>query len=228
MKARTFTLALTTDKNNNPITDDFIDDLLIKYKGVYTIYCIKHDKDDTKNIHFHFLLWTKNPRDTKTIANMFNTTENFIQVVYNKNAMLRYLTHLDNPDKEKYNPEDVLTNDKPYKDIILNQDITDKEIYQDILTNGEASILKYIGIVDTHRLSTIQRLLGNQYMYELKKEVNEVYNRIDIVVSYLEKFSYEYRNVVATLREQVPQLADTMNKNFVLIASSIRQLRGVK
>lgn len=96
--------------NNNIWTLDFI-------------ACILHDKDideETKFVktkHYHLILTFNGKYRVGTImkwlTDIFKINENQISIEKCNNLVMqcRYLAHLDDPDKEQYNPEDIVSND---------------------------------------------------------------------------------------------------------------------
>lgn len=227
--ARIFTLAISTDKDGNLITSDFVTNLLNEYKNVHEIYAIFHDRDDTKKPHWHFLVMCKNPRNFSTIGNIFNVESNFVESVINKRKMFRYLTHLDDPDKAQYLPEEVLTNSKPYSLVVGSFEVTNKELFEQIANFGPSAIYQFLDIVEPQRLATIQRLVGNEFqrkqqatierlsndlqftnnqLASLKEDISNTYNLLVEVKSDFEK-SLSY-----LAKEGIPQLTQAFTISF--------------
>lgn len=77
-----------------------------KYARIY------HDKDKTENDeikkpHYHILINVgKNPRNRKAIAKEIGIKENYVEGC-NKENMLLYLIHYNNPEKTQYDLEEV-------------------------------------------------------------------------------------------------------------------------
>jgi len=173
--ARMFTLAIHHDKDGNEITLDRVNDILSDYKGVHEIYAIYHDQDTTNLPHWHFLVFCQNPRNFSTIAKIFNIDQNFVEKVVNKRKMLRYLIHLDNPEKEQYTPEEVLSNtETPYKQVIFSMDITNKQLFEEISINGTSAIYEYIDVIEPNRLATIQRLVGTEFQKRQNAKIDHL------------------------------------------------------
>ena len=131
--------------------------------GTAKVFVINHNRDidpDTKEPiedHTHFLLEYDTPRKITTVANVFDVEPNFIELVRNKKGMMRYLTHMDDPDKAQYQPYEVITNSPvPYADIIKGQGLSDKEIAQYI---DEGRGLELLDIVNPTKLRTIQTFI---------------------------------------------------------------------
>ncbi len=100
---------------------------------------IKHNKDKTqdgeiKKEHYHIIINVgKNPRNRKAIAKELNIPENYIEGC-NKEQMLLYLIHYNNPEKTQYDIEEV--DGEMQKDLIKiidSKNSTQKEKLQEML-----------------------------------------------------------------------------------------------
>ena len=115
-------------------SEEQIDEFLNKTKGDIMVYLINHDNDLDKNgelveTHTHIYLEYTNPRKITTVANLLEVETNFIEVIRNKKGYLRYLTHMDEKDKYRYQANEVYTNhNQSYEMKVRGNDITDKEI----------------------------------------------------------------------------------------------------
>lgn len=87
----------------------YMDNIKNNYKEVTYI---RHDKDITENnelkkAHYHIIFKVgENARSLKNVAKEIEIPENYLQGC-KKTAMLRYLIHLDNPEKTQYSIEEV-------------------------------------------------------------------------------------------------------------------------
>lgn len=215
--ARMFTLAINHDKDNNEITLDKVNQILSDYKGVHEIYAIYHDKDTTNLPHWHFLILCQNPRNFSTISKIFNVEQNFVEKVVNKRKMLRYLIHLDNPEKEQYSPDDVLSNtDTPYNKIVFSMDISNKQLFEEISINGTSAIYQYIDVIEPYRLATIQRLVGTEF--QKRQQIS-----IDRLSSQVGALQTEIRVLQDNTYQTLQLLIDTKNdllQSFKYLAES--------
>lgn len=195
--ARTFTASLKPAWDNKRIKD-----LLISLKGTAIVHAINHDSDtddDGNPIenHTHILIDYETPRKVSTVANLLGVESNFIEIVRSKKASLRYLVHLDHPEKHRYDESEVIHNHTvPYSDMILGQNLSDKEIANYI---REGRGLELMGIVSATKLRTIQAFLqydqaGRQYQElttlrrEFQKMSEAVGNINDIVTDFQSGF----------------------------------------
>ena len=82
---------------------------------------------------------------------------NFIELGQSKKALLRYLTHKDDPEKFQYEDEFVITNSGNYTDQILAGSLSDKQI-ADYIRDGRGYEL--LDLVPANKLRTIQAFLA--------------------------------------------------------------------
>lgn len=100
-----------------------LEDIKRKYDCAY----ITHDKDVTENgeikkEHIHCVFRVgNNPRWRSAVAEELGIKENYIEGC-DLNKQLKYLIHLDNPDKYQYKIEDVKGNLKQRLKEIINRD----------------------------------------------------------------------------------------------------------
>lgn len=93
----------------DPNFEKYFNNILTKFKEVTWI---THDRDldengENKKKHIH-ILWNvgQNARTSRSVARDVEIAENYIQGC-NKEAVLRYLIHLDNIEKTQYNVNEV-------------------------------------------------------------------------------------------------------------------------
>ena len=84
------------------------DDVLFKVLQQPESAYILHDKDDVKS-HIHFLFRLPQPTTPHKVAVLLGLPENVIECGRSFPALVRYLIHLDDPDKYQYSPDDVQT-----------------------------------------------------------------------------------------------------------------------
>lgn len=113
VRKRSFMIILYNDTEENKRKLDKCIELCI-FSGFKYAFII-HDKDinDDKSIkkeHIHLLITLPNAKTRTALSKMINIDENYIQPVTDKSTMIRYLIHLDNPEKTPYNREKIFTN----------------------------------------------------------------------------------------------------------------------
>lgn len=157
-----------------------------KCKDIQVQYLyVLHNKDvdggipKTEHYHFHVYFPSDGPVYTfKSISIMFNDYPlNLIQKVKNKKAGMRYLIHLDNPEKFPYKTEDVHGTKKALNDfkkatddnlvdepILIVQALSTKEFVSKtdfVLWADEAKIMKFV----TSHWAMCMNLLDEHNMY---------------------------------------------------------------
>lgn len=78
---------------------------------------IFHDKDlketeeneEEKKLHVHVYIQFDNARSFSSIAKTLGIEERFVQGISNRNSYLRYLVHMDNPEKYQYSLKELYT-----------------------------------------------------------------------------------------------------------------------
>lgn len=108
---------------------DQFDNLILGLKESLFWAYIFHDKDknedgSAKPKHIHFIAQNA-PRSFDWWSDALGIPSNFIERVHRPRAMVRYLIHLDDPDKAQYSLDEIETNDRRYLETYFNQD-TDK------------------------------------------------------------------------------------------------------
>lgn len=92
-------------------------DVLYKVKKDFKYAYILHNKDrkddgELKKEHWHVLVFLDNQKTLSAFSKQFGLedSKHLIQIVKDKKKAVRYLTHVDNDEKESYNVEDIITN----------------------------------------------------------------------------------------------------------------------
>jgi hypothetical protein len=131
INARSWGFILPADWPNVEEILKLVTELSVKH------YYILHDSDfdietgELKKAHYHVIMSFKTPRNLKTIINYFSAYEQFkpnsFERIRNINGAKRYLIHLDDGDKHRYDVSEVHTNDKNLVDqLIENTSIWEK------------------------------------------------------------------------------------------------------
>ena len=104
-----------------------------------TWYWIDHQPDKEteeadKHFHTHVVVMANGTRSIWQVAQTLDIPPNFVQVVRQKRSMLRYLIHLDNPEKIQYKPEDIHTNKPSSLSVQFtdNQDDDVRRLFRDL------------------------------------------------------------------------------------------------
>lgn len=130
-------------------------------------YCDINEQKEVERLHWHLVIeyFTR-----KTYTGVINDLSNFllvskerVSVDYCKSKILavRYLLHLDDPEKANYLPSDVLTNDYPYLVEALSRpmdELTIKDIEEIVAnSNNEIECMKKIGLKNYARYRCVIR-----------------------------------------------------------------------
>lgn len=213
--SRTFTISIKP-----ALTNEQVNEYIKQVNGVATLWAITHDKDSDENgeivePHTHILLDYRTPRKISTVANLFGVEPNFIELVRNKTGMLRYLTHMDEETKYKYDGDLVITNDKiPYTQLILSSELTNQDIVKFI---KEGKGLELIDLVPVHRLRAVQSFLHFDNSNTLLNEVRAIRSDMTIL-----------KDAVNTVLDMANQFKDgleysavELTKAMIMIASEL-------
>lgn len=118
----------------------------------------KETEESDKHFHTHLIIRSQGTRSIYDVAKQLDCPANFIQTIRNKRSLMRYLRHLDNPDKIQYKSEDVHTNSLSTLNIAWtdNQDDDVRRLFDDLdkLSRGQITRTDF---VDLHYLE-IQKM----------------------------------------------------------------------
>lgn len=121
---------------------------LIRTYGI-PCYYVYHDKDDKKP-HIHVIFCANNAISMDTaqmIVESIGGANNKVERVANRKGYLRYLIHLDNPEKYQYNPTDVHTECGAEYDL---ETLANDEELQETYFKRLQEILEYIDATQTY------------------------------------------------------------------------------
>jgi len=225
LQSRLFTMSV------KPKWDDKkIEETLQSMKGVAEMYVVNHDKDqddqgELVEPHTHIFLIYETPRRIATIANAFGLEANFIEVVRNKVAMLRYLTHLDQPNKASYLPSDVKTNSTDYADVIKGSSTTDKEVIEAVLHGREFDL---IGLVPMARIRLAQSLVHNKRLASAEQLLSMMRDQNNLLQAQVEKMGISLDRIDGYFSQLVSTLTQIGSKSqeaIIKIAEEIKRAR---
>lgn len=173
--SRLFTASLKPEWEKNKI-DKFIKSMA----GSAKVWVITHNKDQTEqgeliDPHTHFILEYETPRKLSTVGNLLNVATNFIELGQSKKALLRYLTHKDDPEKFQYSDDEVITNSGNYTDQILAGNLTDKQIAE-FIKDGRGYDL--LDLVPANKLRTIQAFLSFDRSGQISNQLLKVSDQL--------------------------------------------------
>lgn len=152
------------------------DDVLFDLKGSFKNYAYIEHKPETneKKEHIHFILSLDNTRTIESLSNRLGIPFNHIQSIKSLRASCRYLIHIDNDDKIKYELSDVIVSQSfsrkfygAFDDLKTEEDmIDDIYLFIDNLSDQEykEAIKSLIKFVNSQSYDTIYK----RYRYEFQ------------------------------------------------------------
>jgi hypothetical protein len=198
-----------------------IDLLMKEMTGVAVIWAINHDKDTNEEgeiieNHTHFVIEYETPRKISTLAKLLGCEPNFIILGKSKKALIRYLTHLDDSSKHRYDPEEVLTNSGiPYAETVLGAFLTDRQI-ADLIREGKGYDL--LGVVSTSKLRTIQAFLQYDVSGRISRQLAEQGEMIGSLM-----------DTIGNIENRVDSVLNDFSKGFTKIgADLVTVLMGIR
>lgn len=207
-------------------SEEQIQEFLNKTKGDIMVYLINHDKDfneqgELAETHTHIYLEYTNPRKITTVANLLEVETNFIEVIRNKKGYLRYLTHMDEQDKHRYDASEVYTNhNQSYEMLVRGNSITDKEIAE-YLKQGRG--MELLGLVSASRLRTIQSFIHFDNSNLVLDEIRHLNRKIDTIV----EIANDVEKIASNAMEMIQNGILSMSESFEIIANEMIKVRKV-
>ena len=206
-------------------TDEEMKQFANKMTGVATVFLINHDSDvdeetgEVKETHTHILIDYDTPRKITTVANLLEVAPNFIELVKSKKAMLRYLTHRDDPEKYQYLDDLVVSNsDVPYTELIIGQALSDREIARALMEGRGVDLL---GVVSATKLRTIQAFLQFDRTGAIQQELKAVNEKLDR----LNRFVDKVEQITTELTAGIAHTSQELVAGLVMIGDEIKRVR---
>lgn len=159
------------------------EDVLFDLKGSFKNYAyIEHQPEkEEKKEHIHFILSLDNPRSIESISRRLGIPLNHIQSIKSLRASCRYLIHLDNDDKTRYELADVIVSQSfsrkfygAFDDLKTEEDIIDDiYLFIDNLTNLEykEALKNLIKFVNNQSYDTIYKRYRPEFQDYLKSSI---------------------------------------------------------
>lgn len=194
MGLRSRKIEIIVYKENVPDLD-VLENYLKSTGNLYFISAL-HDKDvyedgekkgELKKAHWHLLLCFQNARFYNSVAKEFATygvIEQNLNSVKNLNSAVRYLCHLDNPEKAQYSVNDIRTNCKELEKYLKKKadKLSQSEIAEILIQKlDESKILRFSEIVDVAKslggdfvnFVTMRAYFFTQYLKERRMYDNQ-------------------------------------------------------
>lgn len=161
------------------------DDIIRQQERCSYAYIFHNADDDVSTKHIHVCIDFVNARSWTTIFRTFKGAH--IEVAEHWHRCLRYLTHMDNPEKEQYSVSDVV---KSYADeefaILTNCDEFDYLSTENLIADIKAglSLLDFVEKYGLHQVNSkhnlITKLLNEEHLFNnLQKRINELLGEVE-------------------------------------------------
>lgn len=158
---------------------------ILRFKNGVSAWLILHDKDENKEPHIHFVLKCSTAHTESAIKSWFTQKVDgvqqnaFVEPCQSIRGCLRYLLHLDNPEKEMYSPDNVVViggsrAERTFADALNDNGEADRQ-YETVMsyTNHEITLhdaVKLCPELFIHKYVSIQKLV-----HDLRIEQTEYY-----------------------------------------------------
>jgi hypothetical protein len=211
-----------------------INDFLETMNGVAKVYVVNHNRDfdehgEAVEGHTHVFLLYDTPRTTNGIAKIFGVETNFVEVIHNRVSFFRYLTHMDSPNKARYEPSEVFSNAEPYHEVIMGQGITDRELLEACERGEELSL---VGVVSMTKIAMAQRLVQNRSLIRANETISHLRDQNTILMANVQKLmegvesiDYAFRSLTEGLKEVAEQLPKSIGDGLEKVATQIKLAR---
>ncbi len=201
-----------------------IHEFLNRTRGDIMVYIINHNQDTNElgervEAHTHIYLEYVNPRKLTTVANLLGVEANFIEIIRNKKGYLRYLTHLDEEEKHRYEASEVYTNsEQEYSMRVRGNAITDKEIAE-YLKQGRG--MELLGLVSASRLRTIQSFMHFDNSNQVLAEIRHLNSKMDGIIEVVDNVDSFIKNAGELINSGIM----SMSESFEVIAAEMTKVR---
>lgn len=160
------------------------DDVLFNLRGFkYYAYITHQPEDNEKKLHTHLFLSLDSATTIQAVAKRLGIPPNYIQYVKSVRASIRYLTHIDYPDKIPYKTDDVTVSSLFHRKFMKQfEDVkTESEIIEDIYNwidnfqyDNYHEKLKYMLIfINLNCYDTIFKRYRNEFLDYLKYSISQ-------------------------------------------------------
>lgn len=160
-----------------------IDDVMFEIRGFKQYAYIHHlPETDEKKEHYHLYIHLDSACTISSVSKRLGVPINYIQHVRSERACLRYLTHIDYPEKKQYSIDEVVSSKNMERKIIkAHNDVEDETtiidtIYKFIIDlknnydyyDGVMQLIKFVNI-------NCYDSIYKRYRLEFKEFMNEIY-----------------------------------------------------
>ena len=123
-------------------------EVLANVTQYFSYWCyILHDKDigddgTLKKAHYHVYGKLDTPRIPSSVANALGVGVASLRVVSSWRGAVRYLVHLDNPNKFQYSGDDIVSNFDPVKLLTVDDDVQAARIFSFIQSSRCSTVFE--------------------------------------------------------------------------------------
>lgn len=165
------------------------DDVMFNLRGFKYFAYIKHQPEKSESVeHYHVFISLDSATTISCISKRLGIPPNYIQYVKSVRASIRYLTHIDYPEKIQYKEDDVFVSaslfrkfKKCFEDVKSESDIID-DIYNwidnwnfDTKIEKEKELVKY---VNYNCYDTIYKRYRTEFQNYLSESIPNINNGI--------------------------------------------------
>ena len=175
---RSFMILLYDDTSSY----DF-DRVMFEIRGFKQFAYIKHlPEEDEKKVHYHLYIHLDSACTISSVSKRLGVPDKFIQNVRSERACLRYLTHIDYPEKNQYHIEDIICSKNLERKIVkAHCDVEDEttiidNIYKFIVDlknqyDYHNAVMQLIKFVNINCYDSVYK----RYRLEFKEYMNDLY-----------------------------------------------------
>lgn len=135
---------------------------------------IHHNADNCKE-HIHAVVFTDNQTYNTSLAKTLGIETKWIEQVKDRKKVLRYLIHLDNPDKHQYSEDEVMfTSEYAKQQFTIACDVGVKE-------SEDSKVLRLIELIDSYDYLTYRqfvKLACENELYDVVRRSNYLMCRV--------------------------------------------------
>lgn len=180
---------------------------------------ILHDKDinedgNTKAPHFHLYIRYSNALTLNSMSNKFDGAH--IEKPNNREYCLQYLIHRNNPEKFKYNSDDVISNISGIKDILNREwketfDANNIELYYNQGCTSYLKCYRRFGAIIKPYQNFIEKIIKELQNEDKAKDLLSQIDTISLLIRYKNNLADDINNIDNILNEKSPERASAQD-----------------
>lgn len=151
-------------------SDVYTEDKLEEYKLKHNGELPDWKPGEIKKPHYHIVVHSSSNCILRNAARKFGVESNYVEKVGNLRKMIRYLVHLDNPEKHQYSPDTIITNNSEKLEDYLKEEMS--------TTDKAKLILDFIYTDDCYNLSSLAQFAINNNCWDELRRGQHIYTSI--------------------------------------------------